>query len=142
MDLKKIITVNREVKKAKGENLVAKWLELQDAVNSYVDGSKSLRGAADKTGLRQLLERKEGLFRMKMMGKRVNFAARSVISADPFIQTCEIGIPRFVAQTLTFPEPVTPYNREAMRERVLAGPKGRPGANMIENVQSGSKIYL
>ena len=33
---------------------------------------------ADKelTGLRQLLERKEGMFRMKMMGKRVNFGAR------------------------------------------------------------------
>ena len=38
-------------------------------------------------GVRQILEKKEGLFRMKMMGKRVNFAARSVISPDPSLQT-------------------------------------------------------
>lgn len=36
-------------------------------------------------GVRQQLEKKEGLFRKNMMGKRVNFAARSVISPDPYI---------------------------------------------------------
>jgi hypothetical protein len=36
-------------------------------------------------GVRQQLEKKEGLFRMNMMGKRVNYAARSVISPDPYI---------------------------------------------------------
>lgn len=41
----------------------------------------------------QLLEKKEGLFRKHMMGKRVDFAARSVISPDPYINTDEIGIP-------------------------------------------------
>ena len=34
-------------------------------------------------GIRQQLEKKEGLFRKNMMGKRVNFACRSVISPDP-----------------------------------------------------------
>ena len=38
-------------------------------------------------GIRQILERKEELFRKFMMGKRVNFAARSVISPDPFLMT-------------------------------------------------------
>ena len=41
----------------------------------------------------QILEKKEGLFRMNMMGKRVDFAARSVISPDPYINMDEIGIP-------------------------------------------------
>ena len=36
-----------------------------------------------------MLERKEGLFRMHMMGKRVNYAARSVISPDPLLATNE-----------------------------------------------------
>ena len=40
-----------------------------------------------------MLEKKEGLFRKHMMGKRVNYACRSVISPDPFINTDEIGIP-------------------------------------------------
>jgi DNA-directed RNA polymerase I subunit RPA1 len=54
----------------------------------------------------QLLEHKEGLFRMFMMGKRVNYAARSVISPDPFIGTDQIGVPLRFAKKLTYPEPV------------------------------------
>ena len=41
----------------------------------------------------QILEKKEGLFRKHMMGKRVNYAARSVISPDPYLNTDEIGVP-------------------------------------------------
>lgn len=41
----------------------------------------------------KLLEKKEGLFRKHMMGKRVDFAARSVICPDMYIGTNEIGIP-------------------------------------------------
>ena len=43
--------------------------------------------------LLQILEKKEGLFRKHMMGKRVNYAARSVISPDPYINVDEIGVP-------------------------------------------------
>ena len=50
-------------------------------------------GDREPAGVKQLLERKEGLFRMNMMGKRVNFTCRSVISPDPNIGTHEIGIP-------------------------------------------------
>jgi hypothetical protein len=48
-------------------------------------------------GVRQQLEKKEGLFRMNMMGKRVNFAARSVISPDPYI-----GAGTLLARKLVF----------------------------------------
>ena len=41
----------------------------------------------------QIFEKKEGLFRKHMMGKRVNYAARSVISPDPYISVDEIGVP-------------------------------------------------
>ena len=44
------------------------------------------------SGIRQILERKEGLFRKHMMGKRVNYCCRSVISPDPYLGTNEIGI--------------------------------------------------
>lgn len=40
-----------------------------------------------------------------MMGKRVNYSARSVISPDPSLNTNEIGIPLYFAQKLTYPEP-------------------------------------
>lgn len=41
----------------------------------------------------QILEKKDGLFRKHMMGKRVDYAARSVICPDMYIGTNEIGIP-------------------------------------------------
>ena len=52
---------------------------------------------------------------MKMMGKRVNYAARSVISPDPYIDTNQVGIPLFMAKQLTFPEGVHEQNIEKMR---------------------------
>jgi DNA-directed RNA polymerase I subunit RPA1 len=45
---------------------------------------------------------------MHMMGKRVNFACRSVITPDPYLDIDEIGIPENFAKSLTFAEPVTP----------------------------------
>lgn len=39
-----------------------------------------------------------------MMGKRVNYACRSVISPDPYIAVNEIGIPPYFATRLTYPE--------------------------------------
>ena len=63
-------------------------------------------------GIRQTMEKKEGLFRKNMMGKRVNFACRSVISPDPFLGTGEIGVPPYFAMNLSYPERVTPHNVE------------------------------
>lgn len=56
------------------------------------------------SGICQLLEKKEGMFRQKMMGKRVNYACRSVISPDPYLAVDEIGIPPYFAKRLTYPE--------------------------------------
>lgn len=56
VDMKRIILLNNEVKKLKGDKLKGDkifpvWVELQDAVNSYIDPSRSLR-QKDKTGLK------------------------------------------------------------------------------------------
>ena len=67
-----------------------------------------------------------------MMGKRVNFACRSVISPDPYIGTNEIGLPFYFAKTLTYPTPVTERNVEEMRELVTRGPHNYPGAVWVE----------
>jgi DNA-directed RNA polymerase I subunit RPA1 len=47
---------------------------------------------------------------MNMMGKRVNFAARSVITPDPNLDVEEVGVPDCFAKKLTFPTPVTAFN--------------------------------
>jgi len=61
------------------------------------------------------------------MGKRVDFAARSVISPDPCIATNEVGIPLYFATRLTYPEPVTPHNVQYLRRAVINGPDKYPG---------------
>jgi DNA-directed RNA polymerase I subunit RPA1 len=62
-----------------------------------------------------------------MMGKRVNYACRSVISPDPYIGVSEIGIPPYFATRLTYPEMVTQWNIDQMRAAVENGPAVHPG---------------
>ena len=76
-----------------------------------------------------------------VQGKRVNYAARSVISPDVNIETNEIGIPPVFARKLTFPEPVTPANFHELRALVITGPNGYPGATMVEH-EDGTLQYL
>ena len=45
-----------------------------------------------------------------MMGKRVDFSARTVITGDPNLALDELGVPWGIALNLTFPETVTPHN--------------------------------
>ena len=79
-------------------------------------------------GIKQILERKEGLFRKNMMGKRVNFCCRSVISPDPYMGTNEVGIPVKFAKELHYPTPVATWNIKLMRELVERGPHQYPGS--------------
>jgi len=62
-----------------------------------------------------------------MMGKRVNYCARSVISPDPNIGTDEIGIPVHFAKTLHYPTPVNEWNVKHLRTLVERGPNEYPG---------------
>jgi DNA-directed RNA polymerase I subunit RPA1 len=121
------------------------WVRLQDGVNSLLDRDRNpIQGAAGKKnedGIKQKLEKKEGLFRKNMMGKRVNFAARSVISPDPNIETNEIGVPPVFARKLTYPEPVTSHNFKEMQQAVINGADKWPGAAAIEN-ENGQVINL
>eukprot|EP00842_Homolaphlyctis_polyrhiza_P004280 jgi/Hompol1/4853/HPOL_001653-RA len=119
------------------------WVKLQQSVNYLIDSSKAplVAGKPAPPGVRQLLEKKEGLFRKHMMGKRVNYAARSVISPDPYIETNEIGIPPVFATKLTYPEPVTHHNFKEMRMAVINGPDKWPGAAYVQN-EDGSLTNL
>jgi DNA-directed RNA polymerase I subunit RPA1 len=78
---------------------------------------------------------------LKVKGKRVNYAARSVISPDINIETDEIGVPPVFARKLTYPEPVTSANIHEMRQLVINGPRSHPGAAMVQN-EDGTQISL
>ena len=107
------------------------WLNLQSLCNALFDNEMvKMRSPSglENPGVKQILEKKEGLFRKNMMGKRVNYAARSVISPDPYINANEIGVPVIFAKKLTFPQPVTQWNLKEMQTAVLNGPDVHPGA--------------
>ncbi|KAK4337089.1 hypothetical protein RND71_044190 [Anisodus tanguticus] len=75
------------------------------------------------------------------MGKRVNYAARSVISPDPYIMVDEIGFPEIFAKKLTFPEPVNDHNYEELKNLVLNGPDIYPGASSVQ-MENGTTVRL
>lgn len=123
---------------------ISSWIDLQTHVNCFIDSSKdpSATPAANvPTGIRQLLEKKEGMFRKHMMGKRVNFACRSVISPDPYIGTNEIALPTYFAKTLTYPCNVTELNIDEMQKLVKRGPNEYPGARWVE-YPDGRRVEL
>ncbi|KAL3229701.1 Uncharacterized protein RNJ44_01837 [Nakaseomyces bracarensis] len=124
--------------------LMNAFVTIQNDVNSFIDSTKAQGNTGGKVpipGVKQALEKKEGLFRKHMMGKRVNYAARSVISPDPNIETNEIGVPPVFATKLTYPEPVTSYNIAELRQAIINGPDKWPGATQIQN-EDGSLISL
>lgn len=113
------------------------WDLLQYHVTTFFDNDVSqLPPARHRSGqaLKTLSERiksKEGRFRHNLAGKRVNFAARTVISPDPKINFNEVGVPRQVATELTVPEYATEWNLDYVKAFVQNGPKKYPGANYV-----------
>ena len=81
--------------------------------------------------IRARLRGKEGRIRGNLMGKRVDFSARTVITGDPNLEIDQVGVPRSIAMNMTFPERVTPLNYDKMRELVSRGPYQHPGAKWI-----------
>ena len=74
---------------------------------------------------------KEGRIRGNLMGKRVDFSARTVITPDPNLSINQVGVPRSIARTLTVPERVTRFNMARLHQLVERGPKEHPGARYI-----------
>lgn len=113
------------------------WDLLQYHVITYFDNTiTQIPPARHRSGqpLKTLVERiksKEGRFRYNLVGKRVNYAARTVISPDAKIRLNEVGIPKQVAEELTVPERVTEWNLAYLKKFVERGPKTYPGANYV-----------
>lgn len=133
---------NKDKKTSNMSDLATKCVQLQLAINTLFDSSKALsKKDQESKGIRQIIEKKEGILRMKMMGKRVNHSGRTVISPDPLIDSGEIGIPLYIASKLYFPEKVTEYNIEYMKKIIKNGPFKYPGANQVIS-NDGRKISL
>lgn len=82
--------------------------------------------------IRARLKGKEGRLRGNLMGKRVDFSARTVITGDPNLELDEVGVPRSIAMNLTFPErgPRTFFHDVAM-----------PGLTFLQSLHIISLIF-
>ena len=101
---------------------------LQFHVNTLIDNEiPGQPQATQRTGrpikaISQRLKAKGGRIRGNLMGKRVNFSARSVITAEPNIDLDELGVPLEIAANMTVPETVTGYNKHLLEKYIEQGP--------------------
>jgi DNA-directed RNA polymerase II subunit RPB1 len=111
---------------------------LQYHVTVLIDnGIPHLSPATQRSGrplkaIKQRLISKEGRIRGNLMGKRVDFSARSVITPDPNIKVNQLGVPKTIAMNLTYPEQVSKYNIDKLQKLVNNGPNKYPGAKTIK----------
>ena len=149
--LLEIVKYNKELAKKlksdiRADNVDAYIQLLQVHIASYVNndvnnGYKVMRksGAAFKS-LVTRFKGKTGRIRGNLMGKRANFSARSVITGDPSISVGEVGVPYKIAMVLTYPDIVTPLNKEKLTALVRNGPNKYPGARSIR--RRGRPIHI
>lgn len=84
---------------------------------------------------------KTGRIRGNLMGKRVDFSARTVITGDPNLSIQQLGIPMKIAKNLTKPVKVNSMNRDYLLALVKNGPDKYPGAKILER-KNGDHISL
>ena len=104
--------------------------------NDVKQPAQNRSGRSLKT-FKQRLHGKDGRIRSNLMGKRVDFSARSVISPDSSLNIEELGVPKKIAMNLTYPEVVNKYNMNKMYQLVRNGCKVYPGAKSYKRGSDG-----
>jgi DNA-directed RNA polymerase beta' subunit len=129
-------------------NVIDDWTTvLQYYVATQVDNKiPGVASVAQRSGrplksIKDRLNGKGGRMRGNLMAKRVDFSARSVITADPNISIRELGIPMKIAKNITKPVVVNKINKAFLTKLIQNGPDVWPGAKMLEK-QNGEVITL
>jgi DNA-directed RNA polymerase beta' subunit len=118
------------------------WRRTQNAIYNLYDVKPNATDRIYREGLRQRLDGKQGRFRKNLMGKRVDYCARTVIGGDPALALDQVGIPKSIAQRLTIPESVTCFNIEKMRCIVVADPDKIGGALYVKRKYDSERYDL
>lgn len=132
----------------KESNVESAWSTLQAQVAALVDNETNAYPKVcnrAQRGLKTLKARhkgKPGRIRANLSGKRTNYSARTVITCDPNLGTDEVGVPRVIAEILTYPEEVNEYNIDALTTLVRRGPHNYPGAKEIKKPGQSFTIDL
>jgi DNA-directed RNA polymerase II subunit RPB1 len=132
-DLLKKIKDNAAVNVLEGLTLVLQYYVAM-VVNNKVKGSFPMaqRSGRPLQCITGRLNSKTGRIRGNLMGKRVNYSARSVITGDPNLSIVQLGIPLKIAKNLTKPVKVNARNIKFLMKLVQNGPDVYPGAKTLE----------
>ena len=147
-----IIKVNKilleRIEQNAAANVIDDWtLQLQYFVSSIVDNKiPGVSSVAQRSGrplksIKERLNGKTGRVRGNLMGKRVDYSARSVITADPNLSIRELGVPEKIAKNITKPVVVNNRNRASLMSMITNGPDNWPGAKILEK-KNGESISL
>ena len=141
-------TLQEKIQNNAPANVIDDWTTvLQYYVATQVDNKiPGVASVAQRSGrplksIKDRLNGKGGRMRGNLMAKRVDFSARSVITADPNISIRELGIPLKIAKNITKPVTVNKINKAFLTKLVQNGPDVWPGAKMLEK-QNGESITL
>ena len=104
-------------------------------------GQVAQRSGRPLKSIMDRLNGKGGRVRGNLMGKRVDFSARSVITPDPNLSIRELGIPLKIAKNITKPITVNNLNKNFLLKLVRNGPDEYPGAKILEK-KNGENISL
>ena len=129
-------------------NVIESWFSvLQHSVAMIVNNKiKGVAPMAQRSGrplqcIMGRLNSKNGRIRGNLMGKRVDFSARSVITGDPNLSIKQLGVPMKIAKNITKPVCVNDRNRDFLLKLVQNGPDVYPGAKILER-KNGENISL
>ena len=125
---------------------------LQEAVDSLFDNSKKSSAVKSESNralksLSDSLKGKQGRFRQNLLGKRVDYSARSVIVVGPELQMHECGLPKFMAAELYKPFIIRKLIERGIVKTVKSAKKivDRKDAviwDILENVMKGHPVFL
>jgi len=129
-------------------NVITDWTAvLQYYIATLVDNKipgnapVAQRSGRPLKSIKERLNGKTGRVRGNLMGKRVDFSARSVITPDPNLSIRELGVPIEIAKNLTKPVKVNKRTRGFLTKLVKNGPDEYPGAKILEK-KNGDSISL
>ncbi len=125
---------------------------LQEAVDSLFDNSKksnAVKSEANRAlkSLSDSLKGKQGRFRQNLLGKRVDYSARSVIVVGPELKMHECGLPKLMAAELYKPFIIRKLIERGIVKTVKSAKKivDRKDPviwDILENVMKGHPVLL
>ena len=141
-------TLIEKIEQNANENIINDWTTvlqyyIATMINNKIPGVSNVTQRSGRP-LKSIVERlngKTGRVRGNLMGKRVDFSARSVITPDACIGIKELGVPKKIAMNITYPEFVNSRNKNYLTKLVRNGPDVYPGANIIQK-SNGDTISL